>query len=161
MKKVFSFFALAAIMLSTGLTGCSEEDPAKPLVVNTKNTASITGIAHATLDATDSEIQYAPSGTKIYLKTKYSNLLSGGSTTADYVVETTVGNNGNFSVNVPVSDNGTTYSIVGDTFLAQKTLASDDKKPYKYTATATTSGSLQVGASAFVAVEYGAGTLFE
>ena len=160
MKKIFSFFALTAMVLSMGLTGCSNEDPAEPLVVNTNKTATINGIAHATLDATSTNVQYAPSGTKIYLKTKYSNLLSNGSTTNDYVVETTVGVNGEFSANVPVSDNGTAYTVVGDAFLAQKKFSSGNK-PYKYTATPVASSSLQAGASGFVTVEYGDGELFE
>ncbi len=154
MKKVFAFFALTAFVLSMGLTSCSNEDPASELVVNTGKSATINGIAHAKLDATSSDTQYAPSGTKVFLKTAYSNLIPGGSTTDYYVVETTIGDKGAFSVSVPVSDKGTVYSIQGNEFTTTKKESSTQSGTYKYSAAAIDSPSLQVGATGYVTFDY-------
>ena len=43
MKRVYIFLVTAMVSLSFGLTGCAEEDPAKPLDVDWSRTATVKG----------------------------------------------------------------------------------------------------------------------
>ena len=158
MKKVSNFFAVAVVVLSLGLTSCGKEDTAEPLKVDANKVATVNGIAHATLDQTSTSRQYAPSGTKVFLKVEYKAL---SSLAKDGVVlmETTVGSNGSFSFeNVPTANGGSKATITGDQFTAS-VKTSGDSQNQKFKADAATA-DLLVGSSAFVTLGY-AGTAFE
>ena len=119
MKKRFlhivAFFALAA---GLSLTSCTKEDPAEAVNISALETGTITGIAHATLDATlpVTTLQFAPQGTVIFLTIQNSALGAGNGV---YRVSTTVGTNGTFTFsNVPTKNAGVTATITGDAFKA-------------------------------------------
>ncbi len=151
MNRIVIFFA--SIVLSVGLLSCSNEDPAEPMHVDSKNVATVKGIAHATLDEGKSDTQYAPSGTKVFLKVSYS-ALSSLATTGDYLMETTVESNGAFTFkDVPVSNQGSSVSVSGDQFTASVRLA-DSKNETKKFSVSSQSVSLLVGSTGYVTLDY-------
>ena len=159
MKKVINFFAMAVVVLSLGLTGCGKEDTAEPLNVDAKKVATVKGIAHAKLDHPSGSMQYAPSGTKVFLKVDYtelSSLAEGGVV----LMEATITNNGSFTFeNVPVSNEGSVVTISGDQFQATVKMTTDKNENQKFEANST-SASLEVGSTGFVTLSY-IGTAFE
>ena len=161
MKKVINFFAMAVVVLSLGLTGCGKEDTAEPLNVDANKVATVKGIAHARLDqvTTSTSPQYAPSGTKVFLKVKY-DALSSLAETGDYLMVTTVGSDGAFTFEkVPVANGGSTATISGDQFTASVKIADDKSQNQKFVVSNATA-SLLIGSTGFVALEY-TGSAFE
>ncbi len=130
MKKIYLLTAMAVMFV--GFIACSDEDTASP-VDYTKNvdvsnyqTATISGVALATLDATlaPDVLQYAPKGTKLFLTIANSELYANGLSfrtddgSGTFMLETTVGENGEFSFTVPTKNSGVTVTIKGDNFKA-------------------------------------------
>ncbi|MDR1673155.1 MAG: hypothetical protein LBS09_06830 [Bacteroidales bacterium] len=167
MKKN-NFWVMATLVLSLGLNGCGKEDPAAELNVDRNKVATVSGIAHATLDGISIVKQYAPQGTKVFLKVEYTELSSGASTGV-YLLETTVGASGKFEFqNVPVSNNGATVTITGDEFVHSYTMPNPSlefpngtKNEMRKYHTSSVYASINVGSTAFVTLEYGTGSLFE
>lgn len=157
MKKVFSFFVLAAVVL---LTSCGKEDTAEALNVDASKVATVKGIAHAQIDQTNTGTEYVPAGTKIFLKVNYSNL-SSFANAGVYSMETTVGANGSFSFeNVPVSNMGSSAVISGDQFTTSVKLSGDKTETQKFSV-ANQSVSLNVGSTGYVTMDYNFGSTFQ
>lgn len=116
MKKVFSFFALVAVVLSVGLTSCGKEDVAEPLNVDLNRTATVKGKilvnADETKDAVDQKWS-APSNVTLTATVPYRSL--NGSATGTYVVASDKiqysSSTGEFSITVPVGINATTVTV--------------------------------------------------
>lgn len=117
MKKVFSFFALAAIVLSVGLNSCSKDDPADALNVDTERTATLKGKVLINANETDPRWS-APATVTITATVPYNSLNS--KATGNYVVPkeniTYTAATGEFTIIAPVGVTGSTISVTLDQF---------------------------------------------
>jgi hypothetical protein len=117
MKKVFSFFALAAVALSVGLTSCGKEDVAEPLNVDLNRTATVKGKILVNTDETKAAADQkwsAPGGVTLTATVPYSSL-NGSAKTGDYVVAAEKiqysSSTGEYTITVPVGVNATTVTV--------------------------------------------------
>lgn len=173
MKKIYLLAAMAAMFL--GFTACSDDDTASPVNyqqssdVSNYGTATVTGIALATLDATlASDVkQYAPAGTKLFLTVKNSDLYKlpgGGDPAGTYELETTVGANGAFTFPpVPAKIGGTTITIKGDNFKANYKVSDTKTEVHAYGIGATiypAALTVYPDGSLYVTINFGSGDVY-
>jgi len=119
MKK--QFFALLFLGGFTLFLSCSKDEQTSPATIDTSKTAVIKGVVKAQLDllndTTETTLEYVPSGTKIIFKVPASQyVLSATGTYNDLLFETTVGANGGYSFNMPVTNKGVNFKIVPVSF---------------------------------------------
>jgi hypothetical protein len=97
------------------MTSCDKEVESTALTVNLARTVTVKGYVYAELNNRNAGLEFAPSGTLIYCSVPYSDLnpFAPGGKWADTV---RVGDNGQFSINVPVDDNGVNLTIEAGSF---------------------------------------------
>jgi len=115
MKRVFSFFLVIAIFLSLGVNSCTNEDPAKPLDVNLKRTATIKVVLLIDNDETDMITKWTtPKDLRdyFYVTVDYSDLID-CEDCGKYVLpnDRITYSNGTYSFEAPVGINPTTVNI--------------------------------------------------
>ncbi len=135
MKKVFNFFAMAAVVLSLGLSGCAKEDPAEPLDVDLNRTAVLKGtiLINADIAKTRADQKLsAPSITKdaFIVTLSYSDLNSGA--TGTYILpkdKIEYKSTGEFTITAPVGVGETTITVKVSDFTGtlKKTVSGTDK----------------------------------
>lgn len=140
MKKLFSIIVIA-LMGAFILSSCNKNDyETEPL-----KTVNVSGKVEARLDLTAVDeygypvYQNAPSGTRIIFKTDASNLcktVDGNYEYSTLQYETTVDNNGNYSIDLPaVNFKPVTYTIIPVEFKAnQRQNAAGAVIEYNYSA---------------------------
>lgn len=134
MKKVFLLFGVAAFMASTVLVGCKKEEESSPLVPDMSKTATIKGRVEANLNSVnDTAIGFYNTG---LIFTRYENVPEGtmltfkiqaksfpGSNAADNIYlkySTKVNANGEYEINLPVTNQGVDVDIEFNDFTYDK-----------------------------------------
>lgn len=134
MKKNFlNFLSLGLIVSIFAFSGCSEEDATTKTIDKSKK-ATLIVRTHAQLDllndtAGNFNIETPPAGTKVFIRvdnSEYEATAQGVS-----VYETEIDANGEFTYEVPATDNGLTVMISLDEFLY-------DQKQVKWSTSANT-----------------------
>jgi len=134
MKKVFSFFALTAIGLSLGVSSCSNEDPAKPLDINLKRTATIKGALLYVSDETEAApgVWSAPNVNEddFYVTVNYSELTGNNNAKGVYVLPKDkikyAKKDGTFTITVPVGISDTWVNVKINSFEGEVKIGSND-----------------------------------
>lgn len=131
MKKVFLLFGVAAFMASTVFVGCKKEETSSPVVPDMSKTATIKGKVEANLTIVNDtnkgfylngffsdKYEFAPQGTKVFFKIQ-ANQFSGSTVGASefLMYSTVVEGNGEYSINVPVTNQGVTITVIPDDFI--------------------------------------------
>lgn len=125
MKKVFLLFGVAAFMAATVFVGCKKEDASSPVVPDMSKTGVIKGKIEANLTTVNdttpwgvTKWEMAPQGTKIFFKIQ-ANQFSGTTVGAsEYLMySTVVDGNGEYTINVPVTNQGVSLTIIPDDFI--------------------------------------------
>ena len=153
MKKVFSFFAATAVMLSVGLSSCAEEDPAKPLEVDWDKVATVKGTIFYVPDANDNKLK-ASSNIKIRATIPYNSIFPGMGFSGNYVIpEGKIdysSSTGEYSFPVPVEATGNVTITVEDFTGIRKNTSNVDEAviwslPYPfYFSASITSGKITI-----------------
>lgn len=111
MKMKKTIIIAAALIL--GLVSCKKEEvKAKSSAKSYSGSATISGIIKAELDATNANLEFAPSGTVVLLEYDEKDLILDPDTAKNYAtitVSTTVDANGYYSASVPT--NGKTVTV--------------------------------------------------
>ena len=125
MKRVCIFFAVATVAIALSLTGCSKEDPAKPLEVDLNRTARVEGNILYNTDITISPQKWsAPSSLTIIASVPYSDLNAGAKGTY-YIPSTKITyNSGKYSIEATVGLSGATVTIKVCSFTGEQRQAS-------------------------------------
>lgn len=127
-----AFIALSAVAFFS----CNKkvDNPAPINLVDTTKTATITGIAYAELNTSNSEREKVPAGTKIKVvvdSKQYASTVLNGYTYQLLTYTTTVGSDGTYSVKVPALNKEVTVSIVGDQFVANRQTNVNNTNPVR------------------------------
>jgi hypothetical protein len=120
MKKTLKLFGLL-LTLAILTFSCKEEMTNDPFV---NGSATITGTARVELDVTTPEIDYVPSGTRIYARINSEDLVEFPSVSANYgdiVYDTIVGASGSFTFVVAANTKNVTVYLSSDDFIANQT----------------------------------------
>jgi len=108
MKRVYIFLATAIVGLSFGLTGCVQEDPAKPFDIDWSRTATVTGKIFIT-NGSIYQVPYNMDSKDFIVSVPYRSFNSGASgryrLPNDRIVYNR--NNGEFTITVPVGNGPT------------------------------------------------------
>lgn len=116
MKK-FVFYSLVAILFSgIALTSCEKYEVSTPYEINDSITATITGYVKAPLDLSNTDEEYAPAGTKIYLQVSLQEFNPNAPAGEFKTYSTTVGSDGMYSFSLPSNDNGVDFTIIPEDF---------------------------------------------
>ncbi|MDR2037197.1 MAG: hypothetical protein LBQ60_04670 [Bacteroidales bacterium] len=115
MKKVFSLLAMAAIVLSVGLSSCAKEDTADSLNVDLNRTATIKGKILINEDETKTEPTWsAPREVVISATVPYTSL-NGNAAGGTYVIPSSnisyTASTGEFTITAPVGVSGSVVSV--------------------------------------------------
>lgn len=128
-KHLFTVMALAAT-LTLGLTSCTKEDPASPLVIDMQKTATVEGTLLVNPDITKAPADQkydALKDVQIVAYVKYSTLNPNASTGSYTVKATYTSSTGKFSVVVPATEDGVTVTFaVSDVAGEQKQVVGPD-----------------------------------
>lgn len=122
MKK-FIFYSVIAILFAgfASLTSCEKYEQSTAYEINDSITATITGYVYADLDLQDTDNEYAPSGTKIFVKIDLQEYNGNASANKQKVYSTTVGSDGKYSFTIPSNDKGVTFTVVPEKFRTTQT----------------------------------------
>ncbi|MGC8802782.1 MAG: hypothetical protein ACP5PS_03285 [Bacteroidales bacterium] len=106
---------LPTLLLAALMTSCDKEVESSALVVNLSRTVTVKGYVYAELNNRSAGLEFAPAGTLIYCSVPYGDLnpAAGAGKWTDTV---RVDENGQFSIAVPVDDNGVTLTIEAEAF---------------------------------------------
>lgn len=114
MKKVFNYLLLASVfVIFIAFSSCAKEDPAEAVDINAvfSHKAKISGTAYVNINQGGSElVKFVPAGTNLVLTATNASLL-GNSAAGNYVVSTTVGENGHYEAVFPTRTDGTTITV--------------------------------------------------
>ena len=132
-KKIIPAFLLIIAVISSS---CEKIEESSPTTLNTSNTANISGrlFANLIIDKTYVEdnfgnfgnnlltdtLEYAPEGTEIHFRVSKSEYNPTAPTDQMLKFTSTVGTNGNYSINLPATNEGVNVEISFDDFLANK-----------------------------------------
>jgi hypothetical protein len=109
MKKTFLIAAVATTVVLTALSSCKKYEVSEYSVKNLQK-AVVTGIV-TTSFGVDQE-DYAPSGTVLTFKIANSEYGVTGNEAGYYVVTSTVGDNGKYSVEIPLREDGNPVNVL-------------------------------------------------
>ena len=135
MKRVYSFFVTAAICLSLGVNGCTDEDPAKPLDIDMQRTATIQGVLLHNADEEQSPQKWSvlPRSFTVdnfFVTVDYEDLTD-DFRTGTYILPKSMisynNSNGTYHITVPVGKNST-YVEINITSFEGELIQSDGKK---------------------------------
>lgn len=117
MKKNL-FLSLTAILFVAiiSLTSCVKYVTSTPYVINDSITATVSGYAIAPLDLSNSTDEYAPAGTKIYVKVSLDEYNPDAPSDQYKVYTATVGSNGEYTFTIPSTSKGVNFTIFGEDF---------------------------------------------
>jgi hypothetical protein len=107
-KKILYFLPLLLILFI--MSSCDKEEDSTKLVVNLSRTITVKGYVYAELNEKTAGLEYAPAGTLLYCSIPYSDLNSVASM-GKWADTAVVDENGQFSITVPVDDNGVNLTI--------------------------------------------------
>lgn len=139
MKKKLFRLTMIAMTIVPLLFSCKKEKSAKSTKLNIQDfpTTIVYGRATANLDHTNTNEQYAPSGTKILIEVPYSTFDPSASGT--YKVFTTVNAEGEYRAQVPVGVNAaTSLTITLDEFFSTVKLSETKSEIQKFEASSAT-----------------------
>lgn len=125
MKKVAIFSLAAVLFLGMALTSCEKYDVSTPYEINDSISATISGYVKAPLDYSDDDEEFAPSGTKIYLKVELTEFNPNAPAGEFKTYSTTVGSNGMYEFTLPSNENGVSFTIMAEDFRATQVLWDD------------------------------------
>ncbi|MCX7985966.1 MAG: hypothetical protein N2662_03405 [Bacteroidales bacterium] len=103
------------LLAGVGFTSCDKEVDSTALVVNLSRTITVKGYVYAELNNRSAGLEYAPAGTKIFFSIPYSDL-NPTAVTGKWSDTTTVDDNGQFTIQIPVDDNGVNLTIEAQPF---------------------------------------------
>ncbi len=137
MKKVFFISAMILASVFT-LVSCGKEEEKKP---GTPPRATIKGIVYADLDLTNTDLEFAPEGTKLFFRVEAKDLMLSPDANVDYetlVYTATVGNKGEYSISLPSANHqAVTVKISGNEFRVEQELEGEDEMTRFYLAPVT------------------------
>lgn len=105
----------ALLLAGMFVTSCDKEVESTALTVNLSRTVTVKGYVYAELNNRSAGLEFAPAGTLIYCSVPYSDL-NPNATGGKWADTVRVEGNGQFSVNVPVDDNGVNLTIEAEAF---------------------------------------------
>ncbi len=115
-KNAFYLFAALLFMGIAGLTSCEKYVASTPYVINDSISATVSGFVKASLDLSNTTTEYAPSGTKVFIKVSLQEYNPNAQAGEFKVYTTTVGTDGKYSFNLPSNDNGVNFTIYAEDF---------------------------------------------
>ncbi len=136
MKKFSIFVFLVAICLI--ITSCEKDEESTPTPMDK---ATVTGFVYADLDLTDAGAEFAPAGTKITLWVNTQDYVLdpiAGTTYPRRYFETTVNDQGKYSINVDVGNKPVTVNIEPGDFWYNQQINDTVTDIKKYSCTPTT-----------------------
>lgn len=139
MKKVLILVAVSAMFF----TSCKKYDISDPVDVNNFPKVRISGVVKADFDATKPGNEFVPAGTQLVFKATNASYDSDAVGNQIFVV--TVGNNGEYSVDIPVPTAGVNVNVNSNDFIASYTSTDLVKfnKKYVFNAPAAAIGCTQ------------------
>jgi len=135
MKNIISIMLVAAFGVMLVFTGCKEEEyTPEPLAEVT-----VEGQVITELDLTNAVSEFVPAGTKIIFRINAADLVAVPEAGYNYQTiqrETTVGSDGTFSIKLPaVNFNAVAVEVELVDFVAEQTIAVDNKKDMIFSST--------------------------
>lgn len=103
------------LLASAFITSCDKDVDSTALVVNLSRTVTVKGYVYAELNNRSAGLEFAPAGTLIYCSVPYSDL-NPAAGAGKWVDTVRVDENGQFSIAVPVDDNGVTLFVEAEAF---------------------------------------------
>lgn len=134
MKKIVSFSLAAILFLGIALTSCEKYEASTPYEINDSITATITGYVKAPLDLSNTDEEFAPSGTKIYLQVSLREYNPNAPLGEFKTYSTTVGSDGKYTFNLPSNENGINFTLIPEDFRANQTQWDDSTEEVVFTA---------------------------
>lgn len=136
MKKIsFLLSALIGILL---FVACDKDDVSSPTTVDLTKTATLSGIVKANLDAANDttangfyalKMENAPSGTKLIIKVSLADyVLNPQGNYGFKLYETTIGSNGEYSVDIPTTEKGVDMVVIPGEFVYDQKQDNDGMK---------------------------------
>lgn len=161
MKNIISILLVATFGVLLVFTGCKEEEyTPEPLQMVT-----VEGQVLTQLDLTNAGIETVPSGTKIIFRIDAQDLVAVPEAGYNYQTlqyEATVDGEGMFSIDLPtVNFNAVGVEVELVDFVAEQTIAADDKKDMVFEATANYDFTITEGEEYFKVYTYDMFTLYE
>jgi len=123
MKKILFFSIIAAFAFSA----CSPYEVTEPVTTASLGKATVNGIAFANTDLTDSDLKFAPVGTKIKFTIDYADFGITG-TTGTFAAEAVIGENGEYTISLPAIAAAVTYKISCEEFVTDEIQSSSSNK---------------------------------
>jgi len=135
MKNIISIMLVAAFGVMLVFTGCKEEEyTPEPLAEVT-----VEGQVITELDLTNAVSEFVPAGTKIIFRINAADLVAVPEAGYNYQTiqhETTVGSDGTFTIKLPaVNFNAVAVEVELVDFVAEQTIAVDNKKDMIFSST--------------------------
>ena len=115
-KMIFLSLVLLAAFSLTFVTSCEKYEVSTPYEINDSITATLTGIVYADLDLSEAGFEFAPSGTKLFIKVALTQYNPNSPAGEFKTYTTTVGSNGRYTFKLPSHDKGVNYQIIPDEF---------------------------------------------
>ena len=146
MKRMLNYVAILAGVAIIFSMGCKKDETTSPASLNLTNKGIIKGLVQAQLDLMNdtlaATLEFAPAGTNVFVKVasaQYTNqgdvaALKAGDTNLGFITySTTIGANGEYSIEVPATDKGVEFTVWVDDFsYSQKTIKKDDLGAWVY-----------------------------
>ncbi len=112
MKKILVLLSLASFALMITFSSCKKDE--EEVTPDPMPTATITGKAEVQLDYTNTEIETAPSGTKVFATIWAGDLVETQIANYDYqtfVYEGSIGSDGKYSIEVPAKSSNAKVTV--------------------------------------------------
>lgn len=125
-KLIFPTFVMILFM-GIILSSCEKYEKSSSYTIDEESAvkATVEGIVRAELDLTQPGMEFAPSGTKIYIKIAVNEYVPNAPEDRYKIFTTTVGGDGKYSIEIPSSAKGVNFKIFGDTFRKNVTTSGD------------------------------------
>ncbi|MDR1878197.1 MAG: hypothetical protein LBQ64_01375 [Bacteroidales bacterium] len=107
MRKIIIPTAIVAVMF----TSCNKYEESNPIDLGQLPTVTLSGNVYADLDETTPSLEYAPAGTEILVSIPYADYDANNASGGNHTISATIGEEGRYSVNIPVVSSGVTATI--------------------------------------------------
>lgn len=161
MKNIISFMLIASLGMLLVFSGCKEDE----VVQEPLKKVTVKGQVLAQIDLTNAGIESAPNGTKIIFRIDSRDLVAAPVSGYTYQVlqyEATVDADGYFSIELPsVNFNAVPVEVVLNPFIAEQTIAIDNKKDMVYESSSNYNFTITEGEDYYKVYAYDLTTVYE